>query len=349
MILRGTTPTGMSAAGFVAVVMLGALGLPLLPAWTQPAAPPVQHEIANTGSTVEHAQAHEPDPGVQPHGLSAQLAISQKRPEKRIQLQKRYEPWPATLDWLANQTGMGVSIPFFPAGNFTYIGPAGKDTYTVPEIVDILNEQLLRQQKPCILIRGVRQWRLIPLPTTPAQRIDPSLLPRVTAQELKEHGETEIVALSYQLDVLSANHIATEYAKTNNPLRNLMASYGELIAIPGSNQLVLRDTVANLKNVVYYLAAAERAEKEKTASESSKEELTTEQITLSNLNAIVVRGTPEQIKAVKEALTARRTTPVDPEQRMKRLEDKVDTLLREVDALRKERRSEGTPRDRQRP
>src|SRR5262249_44382975 len=56
MILRGTTPRGMSAAGFVAVVMLGVLALPLLPAWTQPAAPPVQPEIANTGSIVEHAQ-----------------------------------------------------------------------------------------------------------------------------------------------------------------------------------------------------------------------------------------------------------------------------------------------------
>ncbi len=73
------------------------------------------------------------------------------------------------------------------------------------------------------------------------------------------------MTLSYQLDVLNAGRIAAEYAKMNDPLSRLMASYGDLIAIPGSNQLVLRDTVANLKNVIHYLRTAEKAEKEKTA------------------------------------------------------------------------------------
>jgi hypothetical protein len=63
---------------------------------------------------------------------------------------------------------------------------------------------------------------------------------------------------------------------------------------------------------------------------------------------LVVRGTREQIKAVRESLKkdVDSTTPADSERRMKRLEDKLDTLLREVEALRKERQSESPPADR---
>ena len=39
-------------------------------------------------------------------------------------------------------------------------------------------------------------------------------------------------------------------------------------------------------------------------------------------------------------LDADSTAPADGAQRMKRLEDKLDTLLKEVEALRKERRNE---------
>src|SRR5437879_1344360 len=85
--------------------------------------------------------------------LTAKGPTAVKPPEKTIKMQKRGEPWPATLNWLATETGMGVSasVPL-PTENFTYYAAPGKDSYTIPEVVDILNEQLMGQTKPCVLI-----------------------------------------------------------------------------------------------------------------------------------------------------------------------------------------------------
>src|SRR5216683_1569964 len=152
------------------------------------------------GSWVASAGAFDPDyrgglAGGELAQLSSKDTPAVKPAEKRIELQKRDEPWEATLNWLAAQTGMGMSVPFWPEGKFSFIS-GDRNSYSIPEIVDILNEQLMGSAKPCILIRGVRQWRLIQLPTATGAgsnlRLDPALLPRVTKEQLKEHGETEI-------------------------------------------------------------------------------------------------------------------------------------------------------------
>lgn len=196
--------------------------------------------------------------------LPAKTVAAVKPEEKKIRMQKRGELWPATFEWFADLTGMGiVGDTELPTGKFTYTSPGDKDTYTIREILDIINEQLLGQAKPCVLVRGTRQFRLIQLPTAPNIRIDPSVLPRVTPEELNERGETEVVTLDFPLEVLSAEAIGVEYAKPNGLLKKLLSSYGELVPIPGSNQLVLRDQVRNLRNVIYFIRNAEKAEKER--------------------------------------------------------------------------------------
>ena len=62
--------------------------------------------------------------------------------------------------------------------------------------------------------------------------MDPSKLPRVTVDELDQHGETELVSLEYHLDVLLADAIEKELRT-----KNILSPYGEAMALPGSNQL----------------------------------------------------------------------------------------------------------------
>jgi general secretion pathway protein D len=195
----------------------------------------------------------------EPGSLLAKAPTTAPKPlEKKIQLNVRSMPWPAALEWLANQADMPISASIKPEGNFEYIQPKGsKQYFTIPEVVDIMNTQLMTLTKPCILMRGPREFSLIQLPNR-GTKLDPSKLPRVSVDELDQHGETELVSLEYHLDVLLADTIATELQR-----KNILSPYGEAMALPGSNQLVLRDTVQNLRNIIHFLHEAEDAEKKR--------------------------------------------------------------------------------------
>src|SRR5437870_1671645 len=68
-----------------------------------------------------------------------------KKPEpKRVKLEFRDKRWVEVLDWLSEQADLRIVGPSKPAGTLTFIAPAGK-TYTIPEVIDILNEALRNQ------------------------------------------------------------------------------------------------------------------------------------------------------------------------------------------------------------
>ncbi|HEY2148338.1 MAG TPA: hypothetical protein VGH32_10400, partial [Pirellulales bacterium] len=62
--------------------------------------------------------------------------------EKRIAFAMDGKPWDAVFKWLANETGKEVVANFKPTGTFTFIGP-DKKTYTLPQVIDIINGGLL--------------------------------------------------------------------------------------------------------------------------------------------------------------------------------------------------------------
>jgi hypothetical protein len=77
--------------------------------------------------------------------LEALKEMESKQPKKEAAktwaLDLRDQSWPAVFDWLREQTTMPVVTQAKPAGTFTFSGPENR-TYTLPEIVDILNEAL---------------------------------------------------------------------------------------------------------------------------------------------------------------------------------------------------------------
>src|SRR4029077_5322419 len=118
----------------------------------------------------------------------------------------RGKPWTTVFEWLADKTGKEFSSVNYPSGTFNVISPKGKK-YTIPQVIDIINDGLLKD-KWVLLNRG-SSFMIVPAD----EKIDPALVPRVSIEELPEHGETEIVSTVYQCKALVAEDSGPEVKK----------------------------------------------------------------------------------------------------------------------------------------
>lgn len=106
-----------------------------------------------------------------PPALPAIKIVREQAPEPQdkggIEFEMDDKRWTDVFEWLSDQTELPVITTFKPPGTFTFIGPKGA-RYTIPEIVAIINQALLRQDM--ILIRREESFAL--------RAIDPSLVHR---------------------------------------------------------------------------------------------------------------------------------------------------------------------------
>src|SRR5215471_3854428 len=80
---------------------------------------------------------------------------------KKVAFEMRDKPWSAVLEWLADQTGLQVNLTDKPTGTLTFIAPrTGPREFTIPQIIDILNENLINQK--FILIRREASFTIVP-------------------------------------------------------------------------------------------------------------------------------------------------------------------------------------------
>jgi hypothetical protein len=172
------------------------------------------------------------------------------RPGKAAALEFRAKPWGTVLEWLTDQTGLPVITNTKPTGTFTFVPPGPATKYTVPEIVDIINEGLLAQK--LLLIRRDRSFVIVPAD----ERIDPGSLPRLLPDELEKRGKTEFVSVVIPLRTLQAEEIAPEVKKMLGP-------FGEVIALKKANQLVLQDTAGSLRRIYQLVEDVERQRRTK--------------------------------------------------------------------------------------
>jgi type II secretory pathway component GspD/PulD (secretin) len=167
----------------------------------------------------------------------AQRAHAPTATAKTFRFKVRDKPWKQVLEWLSDHTGSAVVSAYRPTGTFTFIDPKARP-YTVPEIIDILNEGLASQHY--LIVRHARHFMLIP--TDKALNSTMVRLPVVSLDELDQHGRTELVTVVIRLKGLSAEDVAPEIKKMLGPL-------GEVTALPHANQLVIMDTVGNLRRI----------------------------------------------------------------------------------------------------
>ena len=171
-------------------------------------------------------------------------------PEKRLPFEMREKPWKEVFGWLSDQTGLPVIASKKAAGTFTFVPPHGADKqprqYTIREICDFLNEGLAGTgTEQFVLIRRQNAFVLVPLsePQGP--------LPRVSLDELQRRGKTEVVFVILPLHSLVAEDFRPQ-------LQKMMGPSGKVMAIPNSNLLYLRDTVANLLHIVAMVKEIEK-------------------------------------------------------------------------------------------
>jgi type II secretory pathway component GspD/PulD (secretin) len=171
---------------------------------------------------------------------------------RRIAFEMRDKPWNSVLEWLCDQTGMAMATTTKPTGTLTFID-SGNRKYTIPEIVDLLNEQLLAQK--LLLIRRDRFFTIV----AADEKIPPELLPRIELSELDRRGSSELAQIVLPLKSLVAEDEAVEIKKMMGPL-------GDAAAMAKANQLVLTDTVGNLRRICKLIKDYEEAEGRKAES-----------------------------------------------------------------------------------
>lgn len=168
--------------------------------------------------------------------------------EKTIAFEMRDKPWVSVLEWLSDQAGIPVMTVDRPTGTFTFIAPKNAPReYTIPQIIDILNEALVNQK--FIIIRRSNSFTIVAADNP----IDRAILPRLTPEELDQHGATELANVPITLKTLVAEDVAPEVKK-------MMGPFGEVVSLSGANQLLMTDTVGNLKRILKTIKQIEENE-----------------------------------------------------------------------------------------
>lgn len=177
-----------------------------------------------------------------------------KLADKQVAFEMRDKPWKSVLEWLCNETGLPVITVATPTGSFSFYGNP-KKKYSIPEIIDIINEALLSQKY--VMIRREASLTVVPAD----MQIDPSIIPTVGIDDLKHRGATEIVRVHVSLTTMNAEDVAPEILK-------MMGPFKEVTALSRSNQLVLQDTAKSLRQVVDTIKQMENSERTQTDSYS---------------------------------------------------------------------------------
>src|SRR5207244_6452321 len=75
------------------------------------------------------------------------------------------------------------------------------------------------------------------------KKVAPVIVPRTDMAERDQRGNTEIVSVVLKVTSLVAEDL-------RNEIRPIMGPFGEVTSMAGPNQLVLQDSVGNLKQVI---------------------------------------------------------------------------------------------------
>jgi type II secretory pathway component GspD/PulD (secretin) len=230
---------------------------------------------------------------------------------KRGTVSFQNQPWKKVLEWLAEEARQPVVAPQVPTGTFTCVSPPGR-SYSLPEVIDLMNEGLAASKFR--LHRGPASILLLPAD----ERLDPAAVPTVRPGDLPARGRTEVVRVVLPLQSLKAQDVAPD-------LKKLLSPAGEVGTL--ANRLVLQDTAQNLRQILNTLQELDAQGPPGAAPRSAITQL----IPLASLSpvrtvetlrgmfggpggpyleaatdrqAVIVRGTREQIEDIKAALAA---------------------------------------------
>ncbi|MDY3556027.1 sigma-70 family RNA polymerase sigma factor [Gemmata sp. JC717] len=188
--------------------------------------------------------------------LKVVTALDEGGTAKTFEMQFQKAAWSDVLDWYAKVSGLVMITTAKPTGTFTFAAPKPGQRYTLADVTDIINETLMQQK----LLLVPRHMTFFIQPS--GEKIDPTLLPRITLDELPKRGRTEIVEVLIPLRTGEAAEIKEELTK-------LLTPFGT-IRYAKDRSLIVADTAGNVARIVSTLGdiERERAKRERERSEA---------------------------------------------------------------------------------
>ena len=151
--------------------------------------------------------------------------------EKQLRFNFRAQKWPEVLDWVAREADLSLVMETPPPGVFSY---SDSKDYSTTAAVDLLNGWLLT--KGFTLVRRERMLMCLDLKSG----LPEGAIPRISPTELSTRGRFEFVTVLFPLENRLPETVVTE-------VQPLLGTYGKVKALPQTSQLMVSDTVANLR------------------------------------------------------------------------------------------------------
>ena len=171
-------------------------------------------------------------------------AVDAPAADGKLRFSFRYAPWPEVLDWFSTTASLSLQADAPPPGTFNY---TDSRRYTPAEALDVLNSILLT--KGYTLVRREKALILINL----EDGIPPNLVPQISAAELDQRGDFELVSILFSLDVMTPEEAETEVKK-------LLGPQGSVIVLPKAKQVFVTETAGRLRTIRNVIDAVETPE-----------------------------------------------------------------------------------------
>jgi type II secretory pathway component GspD/PulD (secretin) len=196
-----------------------------------------------------------PGEGAKPEGAKPEAPKTSSRPTKppfpanpeelkvrpdgegRVRFNFQGQPWLGVLEWLARISQLSLDWQEMPAD---FLNLRTQRSYTVDEARDLINRHLLDRGFTLLKHGEV-------LTVVNVKKLDPSLVPRVSPDELDERDPHEFVKVSFPLDSLTAETATEE-------LKPMLSPNGKLSALKATNRIEALDAAVNLREIRDVLA-----------------------------------------------------------------------------------------------
>ncbi|MBN8925007.1 MAG: hypothetical protein J0H19_00115 [Rhodospirillales bacterium] len=152
-------------------------------------------------------------------------------------------PSAGTLYPVQSHVVLRAPLGTLPAGTFTFNLPPPNvlevlsPAYTLTELTDHINAALLKQN--WLLVRNDRSFAVIPAD----EKVDPKFVTHSSREKLNAHGRYALVAVTIQFGKSDAEELVAGVHKKLTP-------FGELIRLPRSGGIIIRDLAGNLREIV---------------------------------------------------------------------------------------------------
>jgi type II secretory pathway component GspD/PulD (secretin) len=150
----------------------------------------------------------------------------------RVRFNFQGQPWLGVLEWLARISQLSLDWQEMPAD---FLNLRTQRSYTVDEARDLINRHLL--DRGFTLLKHGEVLTVVNI-----KKLDPSLVPRVSPDDLDERDPHEFVKVSFPLDSLTAETATEE-------LKPMLSPNGKLSALKTTNRIEALDAVVNLREV----------------------------------------------------------------------------------------------------